>query len=111
MPFQWDRRNVEHLSKHNVSPEEAEYVVAHAQPPYPQVMGEGKYLVWGVTAAGRHLQVIFAFKSPEEVDFFSMDMNDLAELMQKPDVPVTRVIHAMDLTPALKKRFRRRRKP
>jgi hypothetical protein len=41
-----------------VEPSEAEYVVLHARPPYPQKIGDGKWRVWGQSDHGRYLQVI-----------------------------------------------------
>jgi hypothetical protein len=45
MIFAWDEKNCEHLAKHHVSPEEAEWVVAHAQPPFPSQIGDGKLVI------------------------------------------------------------------
>jgi uncharacterized DUF497 family protein len=86
--FRWNAWNLDHIDRHGVSPAEAEYVVNHAQPPFPEKIGDGKYLVLGQTSAGRYLQVIYIF-SPEDVIF---------------------VIHAMPMTERKKRRLRRRRK-
>jgi uncharacterized DUF497 family protein len=63
--FRWNQWNVDHLAEHGISPEEAEWVVRYARPPYPEFRGEGKWLVRGQTAAGRFLQVIYIV-DPEE---------------------------------------------
>ena len=59
--FRWNPWNEEHIGHHGVSPEEAEYVVERARPPYPEPVGAGKWRVRGQTATGRYLQVIFLF--------------------------------------------------
>ncbi len=62
--FRWNQWNVDHIAKHGVSPEEAEYVVDHARRPFPRYHGTGKYLVRGQSEAGRWLQVIYVFDPP-----------------------------------------------
>ena len=59
-----------------------------AQPPFPLVEVDDKYLVWGPTEAGRLLQVVFVV-DPDDTVF---------------------VIHARELTEREKKRFRRRKR-
>ena len=59
MEFRWIDWNVDKCLKHNVSPEEAEYVVRHASRPYPRKMQDEKTLVHGQTEAGQYLQVIY----------------------------------------------------
>jgi hypothetical protein len=60
--FRWNDWNVDHIGDHGVSPEEAEYVVDSARPPYPQSVGGGKWLVRGQGPDGRYLQVIFVIE-------------------------------------------------
>jgi len=86
--FRWIEWNVEHIATHGVTPEEAEYVVDHARPPWPQIGDEGKRLIWGPTAAGRLLRVVYVL-DPDGAAF---------------------VIHAMELTGPDKRRYRRRRR-
>jgi hypothetical protein len=71
-----------------VQPRDAEHVVNSASPPYPEKIGDGKYLVRGQATDGRYLQVIYIF-SPRGVIF---------------------VIHAMPLGGRDKRRLRRRRR-
>ena len=59
---------------------------AMARRPWPEKIGNGKWRVWGQTPGGLYLQVIYAF-SPQDVVF---------------------VIHAMELTEAQKRQYRRR---
>lgn len=86
--FRWIRWNVEHIARHGVTPEEAEYVVNHAKPPFPQRIDDEKRIVWGQTRNGTYLQVIYLI-DPDGTVF---------------------VIHARRLTDKQKRQLRRRRK-
>jgi len=59
LDFRWNTWNVQHIAEHGVTGSEAEYVADRARPPYPKIIGEGKWLVIGQTAIGRYLQVIY----------------------------------------------------
>jgi uncharacterized DUF497 family protein len=86
MEFRWNDWNEGHISEHGVDPWEAEEVVREARPPYPLASAEGKFLVWGSTAEGRFLQVVFVVDEEDSVF----------------------VIHARPLTDKEKKLYRRR---
>ena len=86
--FRWNEWNVDHIARHGVEPDAAEYVVAHPARGFPRYDGTRKYRAWGQTAYGRYLQVIYIF-SPPGVVF---------------------VIHARDLTDPEKRRLRRQGK-
>jgi uncharacterized DUF497 family protein len=88
LEFRWNDWNEEHLATHGVDPQEAEEVVVGAQPPFPLVQADEKYLVWGPTEEGRLLQIVFVIDSNDSVF----------------------VIHGRPLTETEKKRYRRRRK-
>jgi len=102
--------NRDHLDEHGVTPAEAQFVVENAASPFPQGLGDGKRRVWGPTAAGRLLQVIYVLKKQDEIAPESIDPLDWAILQGKPDVRIARVIHAMDLTANMKRQLRRRRR-
>jgi uncharacterized DUF497 family protein len=104
----WDDWNREHIAKHGVSPHEAAYVVLDARPPYPRKTGDGKWLVWGQTAAGRYLQVVFTEASNERIDFDLLSSEDILQLSDD-DVPQVYVVHARDLNDREKRSFRRSR--
>jgi hypothetical protein len=53
--FVWNSNNVDHLAKHGIRPDETEYVVENAKPPYPQMIGQDKRLVVGRLADGCHV--------------------------------------------------------
>jgi uncharacterized DUF497 family protein len=86
MDFRWNEWNETHVSAHGVQPEEAEEVMRRARPPYPLTSEDEKFLVWGATADGRLLQVVFVLDEAGSVF----------------------VIHARPLTEREKKRYRRR---
>ena len=86
--FRWNDWDLEHIARHGVTPAEAEYVLNHASPPFPERIGNEKYRLLGQNAAGRYLQVIYIF-SPADVVY---------------------VIHAMPLGARGIRRARRRRR-
>lgn len=86
MQFRWNEWNENHVSEHGVAPEEAEDVVCRARPPYPLASADEKFLVWGRTAEGKFLQVVFVVDEEDSVF----------------------IIHARLLTDKEKKRYRRR---
>ena len=85
MDFRWNNWNEEHVTKHGVSAEEAEYVVETASSPFPRMIEDDKRLVWGRGRGGRPLQVIFLVDEDESIY----------------------IIHARPLTEREKGRFRR----
>jgi uncharacterized DUF497 family protein len=86
MQFRWNEWNESHISEHGVEPEEAEEVVRRTRPPYPLASADEKFLVWGPTAEGKFLQVVFVVDEEDSVF----------------------IIHARPLTDKEKKRYRRR---
>jgi uncharacterized DUF497 family protein len=88
MEFRWNDWNEEHIARHGMTPEEAEYLVEHKRRPYPQMIGDGKWIVVGQTSAGVFAQVVFRLDDDRTVY----------------------VIHCRPLNDAEKRRFRRRMK-
>ena len=88
MDFRWNDWNRDHIAEHGITPEEVEEVVTLAKPPFPEYRGDGKHAVWGQTASGRCLQVIYI-----------VDPH-----------PLRYVIHARTLDEQEKRSLRRRRK-
>jgi hypothetical protein len=105
MIFAWDETNIEHLAKHNVNPAQAEEVVRSARPPYPRAIGAGKHMIWGKTYAGRYLQVIIVFKSPDQVEFESLTPEQWSDVQAGEVTRIIRVIHAMPMTEDMKRRY------
>lgn len=89
MEFRWNEWNIEHVQQHGVAPEEAEWVVERAKPPYPERREDDKWLVMGQATGGRFLQVIY-IEDPEGSIF---------------------IIHARPLNEREKQRYRRRLQP
>jgi hypothetical protein len=90
-----------------VSEEEAEYVVLHATPPFPEEREDGKHCVWGQTSSGRFLQVIYLYRPVESVDLRYVPPHRRLDLEHEDEVVY--IIHARDLEPHEKRRLRRRR--
>lgn len=88
MEFRWIEWNLAKIASHGVELDEAEFVIENARAPYPMYREDEKLLVWGRTAAGRLLQVVYLF-DPDDVVF---------------------VIHARPLTTAEKRRRTRARR-
>lgn len=86
LSFEWDERNLEHIARHDVDPDEAEAAIDN----YPLILRttDNKYLAYGQTDEGRFLLIVF---------------------IRKPG-PLVRVITARELTEGEKKQYRRRRK-
>jgi uncharacterized DUF497 family protein len=110
MVFSWDDTNRDHIARHGVTPKEAEEVVRGATRPFPKTIEDDKLVVWGTTDFGRHLQVIYVLKSPQEVSYESLAVEDWMGVEAGDIVVVIRVIHAMDLTPRMKRSLRKRRR-
>ena len=83
----WDQETVDHLSNHQVPPEEVEEVLFNnVDTPLMMRGKEGKYLAYGKTHGGRLLFIVWALKYKK-----------------------TKIITARDMTEK-EKRFYRRRK-
>ena len=86
MEFRWNDWNLDHIAIHGVDPDEAEFIVRNARPPFPEERWDGRWAVWGRSHEGRFLQVSFVFDEDGTVY----------------------VIHARPLGEREKKRWRRR---
>jgi len=58
--FRWIEWNTEHIARHGVTPEEAEWVATHPARGYP-IKYRGGYTTRGQTRSGRWLQVAFTW--------------------------------------------------
>jgi len=92
--FSWNNANVEHIAKHAVLPDEAEYVVRHSGKGFPRKIGDGKWFIKGRTRHGRLLQVIFIRPEADEIDPDSLELTDLMDYSSG-NASVIYVIHAM----------------
>jgi hypothetical protein len=59
---------------------------------------------------GRQLQVIYVLKGPDEISYESLTVEDWMSVEAGEITVVVRIIHAMDLTPRMKRRRRKRRR-
>lgn len=62
--FDWDVANVKHILRHRVAPFEVEEAVAlpHIVIPGRTVAGEPRWQMFGKSAAGRHLTIVFTIR-------------------------------------------------
>ncbi|MGA2442930.1 MAG: hypothetical protein ABSH08_18410 [Tepidisphaeraceae bacterium] len=86
MQFRWNRWNAEHVQKHGITRDAAEFIVERARRPFPEMIGEGKRYVAGQTAEGLYAQVIYLLDADGTVF----------------------IIHARPLDDSEKRKFRRR---
>ena len=63
--FEWDERNIAHIARHNVAPEEVEEACDNN--PYILKGRGGTYLTYSQTDNGRFLLVIAKYKGKETV--------------------------------------------
>lgn len=85
--FEWDENNIQHIAKHNVSPDEIEDV-AFDDEPWIKKGREGTRYMLGYTVGGRYLFVVYILKGKG----------------------IARVITAMDMDEKTKKLYKRRGK-
>lgn len=96
----------EHAARHGVRREDAEFVVRKADEPFPEGLGGGKFRVWGRSRAGEYVQVIFAVKELEEIEYSQFTLPMLAAVWDD-DAFFAVIIHAMPMTEEMKRRFLR----
>jgi len=85
--FDWDDNNIDHISRHRVTPDEVEDV-AFDDDPWIRKGKKGIRYMLGYTVGGRYLYVVYVLKS-----------NDIA-----------RAITAMDMDDKTRKLYKKRRK-
>jgi uncharacterized DUF497 family protein len=86
MEFRWIDANREHVGRHGIRSEEAEYIVRRARRPYPEKREDEKFYIAGQLTDGTFVQVVFIIDPP----------------------PLVYVIHARPLTEKEKRIYRRR---
>jgi uncharacterized DUF497 family protein len=85
--FDWDSNNIEHIARHNISPDEVEDVALDDEPWIRKGRKETRYML-GYTVAGRYLFIVYVLKGKG----------------------IARVITAMDMDEKTRKLYRRRAK-
>ena len=110
--FAWDDWNSEHVQKHGSNRSDAQYVIEHASDPFPREVGGGKYLVWGQTSTGAYLEVIFTFRSPDEIPFESLSLLEWSAFIDYAARVAVYVLHSMPMKKKQLRQYRRiRSKP
>jgi uncharacterized DUF497 family protein len=105
--FAWDEWNTAHVSKHGCTAPDAKFLIRHAEAPFPREIGDDKFLVWGKNAEGRHLQVVFAFRLSEELEFTSLTFMGWSALIDYAGTVVVYVIHCMPLNTKQLRQYRK----
>jgi len=59
--FDWDDKNIEHISYNSVQDFEVEEVILFDKPVYSRGR-ENKYYAYGITSSGRYLFIVFVTK-------------------------------------------------
>ena len=59
LEYRWNEWNLDHATRHGISPAEAEYVADNARPPYPERTVDDKWLVRGAGFDGGLIQVVY----------------------------------------------------
>ena len=82
--FEWDERNIEHIARHGVSPDEVEDV-AFDDDPWIKRGRKGTRYMLGYSVAGRYLFTVYTLKNKGIAKVItSMDMdNKTKKLYQK----------------------------
>jgi uncharacterized DUF497 family protein len=62
--FRWNDWNIAHIAEHGIWPEEAEFAIENAVPPWPARAATKRYRVLGTGPDGKHLHVVFIFSPP-----------------------------------------------
>jgi uncharacterized protein len=81
--FEWDDDNVEHIARHNVSPDEVEDVAFDDEPQIRKGRKGTRYML-GYTAAGRYLFIVYILKGKGTSRVITaMDMDDRTKKLYK----------------------------
>jgi uncharacterized protein len=81
--FEWNESNIEHILRHNVSPDEVEDV-AFDDEPWIKKGRKGTRYMLGYTAAGRYLFTVYVIKSKGIATVItSMDMDEKTRKLYK----------------------------
>jgi uncharacterized DUF497 family protein len=106
MYLHWTRSSIDHLAKHDVTPDEAAEVFRGVRRPWPDASSGGRFRIWGKTRAGRYLQIVFIYRPVDDIDMEDVPLPWRHDVFEMGVVPM--VIHARDLTPDEKRQYRRR---
>jgi uncharacterized protein len=85
--FEWDEKNIDHIARHSVYPDEIENVAFDDEPWIKKGRSQTRYML-GYTAAGRYLFIVYVLKGKG----------------------IARAITAMDMDEKTRKLYRRKGK-
>ena len=86
--FEWDAANVGYIQRHGVSPFEVEEVVGrpHFMIPAKTVHGESRWSLFGRTASGRCLVVVFTLRQTLFRTVTAYEMNGMESRKYGPQI-------------------------
>ena len=89
--FDWDLHNAGHVAQHGVNPIEVEETVArpHAIIPAKAVAGEKRWTLFGTSAAGRYLVVVFTIRDRRLRPVTAYTMNQRERRIYAPEIDKT----------------------
>jgi uncharacterized DUF497 family protein len=89
--FDWDLHNVGHVDRHGVDPAEVEEAVErpHAIIPARDVGGEKRWKLFGTSAAGRYLVVVFTIRDKRLRPVTAHTMNQRERRIYAPEIDKT----------------------
>lgn len=75
--LEWDENNIEHIARHQVTPEDVEEVAFDDEPYIRKVKKSAINEMLGQTASGRYLKIIYVIKGNQRSKIITArDMND-----------------------------------
>jgi uncharacterized DUF497 family protein len=89
--FDWDVHNVGHVARHGVHPEEVEEAVerAHVIIPAKDMHGEKRWKLFGRSADGRYLVVVFTIRNDRFRPVTAHTMNERERRIYAPEIDKT----------------------
>jgi hypothetical protein len=89
--FDWDLHNVGHVARHGVHPEEVEEAVEgpHVIIPAKDMHGEKRWKLFGRSAAGSHLVVVFTIRDDRLRPVTAHTMNERERRIYAPEIDKT----------------------
>ena len=89
--FDWDLHNVGHVARHGVHPEEVEETVErpHVIIPAKDMHGEKRWKLFGRSAAGRYLVVVFTIRDDRFRPVTAHTMNERERRIYAPEIDKT----------------------
>ena len=89
--FDWDVHNAGHVDRHSVDPAEVEKAIErpHAIIPAKDVGGEKRWKLFGTSAAGRYLVVVFTIRDERLRPITAHTMNQRERRIYAPEIDKT----------------------